>query len=185
MELDENEGPQKNATFDEQAMAQFFKPIEVRVKKYIGFRVQDKTDAKDVFQETFLGLTKTLQRKAVEKSPVRSLEHLMNLALAIASNKIINHFRRKGRSIETHSEAIDQIIDERVAYELFKNERIRMYEAIKQLPEIDQKIIYFRLDKKKFSEIAKALRMTETAVKTKHRRAIKKLRDLLGPETLS
>lgn len=100
----------------------------------------------------------------------------------VGLNTAITLYRKSKRSVETQdfegvsfkisSEEYDNTIEEQLKL---------MYDAVKQLNDIDKALVFLYLEDKNYNEIAETLGITEVNARVKMNRIKEKLRNILNP----
>ena len=145
--------------------------------RFIYYKVQNREEAEDITQETYVKAISFLNR-----NDVNILECLKYLKF-IAMNVIRDQWRSKKRR---NSINIEDINPEEVALEDFTDsltEKNRLEEAISRLTKEQQTVIELRIVKGyTVAETAKLMEKTEGAVRVMQLRAVKALAKLLETE---
>lgn len=170
--------------------AQLRRMIAVRLDPRLAARV----DPSDVLQETLAVANRRLQDYLRDR-PLPFYPWLRRLACDQLADLRRKHIRAGQRSVTREeppplSNASVQELAERLfarsgnpSARLQRNERrARVRSALAQLPERDREVLVLRhLEQLPAAEIAAVLDVSEGAVHNRHLRAIRRLRELLGP----
>ncbi len=101
----------------------------------------------------------------------------------IAISEISNYFRKEKRQWKIEQQVFDEVDVFKEEEEYFSYEFVHQY--IKQLPQKDQDLIYFRFfEKRSFSEIAEIVGKKENTLRVNLHRALRKLEKLIPEEVL-
>ncbi len=101
----------------------------------------------------------------------------------IAISEISNYFRKEKRQRKIEQQVFDEVDIFKEDEEYFSYDFVHQY--IKDLPQKDQDLIYFRFfAKKSFSEIAEIVGKKENTLRVNLHRALKKLEKLIPEEVL-
>lgn len=173
MTVDDVDWTRRINTLDNQTFQNAVANVESGVARLISKTIKNHDDALDILQDTFIGMFEWIRKYLEPDRPVESWIHFVRFAYAIARRKIVDFLRRKGRSpvstgLDTAS-LVDEIEEEDVLRDGKAIARLRV--ALEQLPEMDQKIINFRLTGMKNSDVARLLGISESAANTRYQRA--------------
>ncbi len=100
----------------------------------------------------------------------------------VALNTAITLYRKSKKRVNTqdYESVIFKIKAEE--YDATEENQLKlMYEAIKQLGDIDKALVFLYLEDKDYSEISETLGITEVNARVKMNRVKKKLRTILNP----
>jgi RNA polymerase sigma-70 factor (ECF subfamily) len=143
---------------------------------YLSRQVSSQQDAEDLLLEVFLA--------AFQHEPFRDFDSERQIAWLkrVARNKVIDRYRHQARltmlpletALETLDEALtpEQHVLQQEAYE-------QLYRALKQLPSMQQQIIYLRFSYRlRLNEIAEMLGKRENTVRSILSRTLRYLRTI-------
>lgn len=156
-----------------QAFGQLYNHFVQRIYRFVYFLLQDRTHAEDITQETFLRAWKSLGTFSTKGGSFQAF------LFAIARN-LVTDLRRKKQSV-----SIDTIIEppakDDIEEEFFKEEQARRLRTVLQrLQPFEQDIVVLRFfEEFSFAEVAKAVGMTEGAVRVRIHRILKTLKVFL------
>ncbi len=100
----------------------------------------------------------------------------------VALNTAITLYRKSKRTIKTQD--FDSVIFKISSedYDPIEEQQLRlMYNAVKQLGDIDKALVFLYLENKNYSEIGETLGITEVNARVKMNRIKTKLRTILNP----
>jgi len=164
---------------DKTAFVSIYDKYVDRVYKHVYWRIYNQTDAEDVTQEVFIKAWKGIRKYKATGAP------FLAWLLAIARNAVTDHYRRKKNDIsleavESSGEVAFTGGDNPEAQAENSLEQSRIRNAIMKLKGNKQKVISMRfIDGFSYSEIARALRKSEGAVRVIQYRALRDLRQSL------
>ena len=137
------------------------------------------TNNKDAHNDLFQEITIQLWR-AYPK--FRGESKFSTWMYRVGLNTAITLYRKSKRSVQTQdfevvsfkisSEEYDNTVEEQLAL---------MYDAVKQLNDIDKALVFLYLEDKNYSEISETLGITEVNARVKMNRIKEKLRNILNP----
>ncbi len=164
---------------DESAFSQIVLRYQTRLLQIANAVMFDEDEAKDMVQETFIKAYFNLKSFREESS-------LYTWLYRILYNHCISSLRRKNifsfLSFDSGEEVLDFPSQGPDPEENFERKEIMsvVKEALKKLP-VKQRMVFAmkQLDGLKHEEIAKALGLTEGAVKASYFHAVRKLREML------
>lgn len=157
---------------DQQALNAFIEDLYPPIYRYVYCKVSKKEDAKDITQEVFYRFSKQLQTYAWDGNVLAYL-------YTIATHCCSSYYKQEARhdyvelieELTTDESSIASIMDQLQLEEL-KN-------LLLQLPCKDQDVIIFHyLKQLTFLEISHILHESEATIKTRHYRALIKIRKL-------
>lgn len=129
----------------------------------------------DLFQEITIQLWKAFPK-------FRGDSKFSTWMYRVGLNTAITLYRKSKRSIDTYdfesvsfkitSEEYDNTVEEQLKV---------MYDAVKQLNDIDKALVFLYLEDKNYKEIAETLGITEVNARVKMNRIKEKLRNILNP----
>ncbi len=135
----------------------------------------DQDSHNDLFQEITIQLWKAYPK-------FRGEAKFSTWMYRVALNTAITLYRKKKRSIKT------QDFDNfhfKIKAEEYDNEAERhlkiMYDAIKQLNDIDKALVFLYLEDKNYAEISDTLGITEVNARVKMNRVKTKLKNIINP----
>ncbi len=136
-----------------------------KIYRYCYYKVNSKTLAEDLTQETFLRYIGSLQEA---KEPERYL-------YTIARNLCIDEYKKR-----KETELPDEDIDDGSDFENKTLEKLRLEEAMKRLSDDESEIVQLRLlNEEPYSEICKIMGISRFAAHRKLETAKKKLKSYL------
>ena len=161
----------------EQAFLEAYQEHADAIFRYCLFKVRDREMAKDLSQETFTKTWKYLTQGGEVLNFKAFFYHT-------AQNAVIDHYRKhKSESLDSlHEKGFDPGEDctERLVDEL---DGAQVMEIMRGLPKEYHDVIFMRYAQELSNgEIAEMLGETETAVRVRVHRGLKKLREMLGDE---
>ena len=164
---------------DERAFDALYKRHKQRIHQYIFNRIGNWHCAEELTDDTFLKVKEHL-------GTLRAPEKVLNWIFGIASQLIAEWHRNNQRHLQTHSFAevsgtdmeIAASIAQRMAEDrsLDKQRRRELFEAIAQLPELEQRMLHLQLADKRYEEIADILGVSVGSVRNRLSRAKRDLK---------
>ena len=139
--------------------------------RFIYFRTNSKAIAEDLTQDCFLSVVKYLKENDVD--------NIKAFLFKTARNKVIDYYRQKGRVI--YSDDLVMANDKGSSDDFSSRYDIRIIkEKLDLLESGDKEVLAMRyIEEMEIKEIAKAIEKSETAVRVKIFRALRKLRKLI------
>ena len=139
--------------------------------RFIYFRTNSKAIAEDLTQDCFLSVVKYLKGNDVD--------NIKAFLFKTARNKVIDYYRQKGRVI--YSDDLVMANDKGSSDDFSSRYDIRIIkEKLDLLESGDKEVLAMRyIEEMEIKEIAKAIEKSETAVRVKIFRALRKLRKLI------
>ena len=135
-------------------------------------RVGSREDALDIFQDVYVDLWEALGKG---RFAYRSDPELLGFLYLIAKRRIAKFYRFRHFTV-----SLDDI---EPAVEVESGERGEIVLALRKLGEADREVLNLRyFSGLSFKEIAVLLNKDESAIKVRHHRAMKKLKEILGYE---
>ena len=135
----------------------------------------DQDSHKDLFQEITIQLWKAYPK-------FRGDSKFSTWMYRVALNTAITLYRKKKRSIKTQDY---DTVHFKIKAEEYDNEAERhlkiMYDAIKQLNDIDKALVFLYLEDKNYAEISYTLGITEVNARVKMNRLKTKLKNIINP----
>jgi len=145
------------------------------VHKVCRIYTNDEDAHKDLFQEITIQLWKAYPK-------FRGESKLSTWMYRVALNTAITLYRKSKRSVNTQN--IDYV-DFKISAEPYDDTEEKhlklMYEAIKQLNDIEKALVFLYLEEKDYAEISETLGITEVNARVKMNRIKTKLRTILNP----
>ncbi|WP_340066713.1 RNA polymerase sigma factor [Ascidiimonas aurantiaca] len=145
------------------------------VHKVCRIYTNDEDAHKDLFQEITIQLWKAYPK-------FRGESKLSTWMYRVALNTAITLYRKSKRSVNTQN--IDHV-DFKISTEPYDDTEEKhlklMYEAIKQLNDIEKALVFLYLEEKDYTEISETLGITEVNARVKMNRIKTKLRTILNP----
>jgi len=134
----------------------------------------DEASHKDLFQEISIQLWKAYPK-------FRGDAKFSTWMYRVALNTAISLYRKKKRSISTSSisEFEFKISSETYDDQTEANLKL-MYQAIKELNDIDKALVFLYLEERNYKEIADTLGISEVNARVKMNRVKKKLKELIN-----
>jgi len=145
------------------------------VHKVCRIYTSNKDQHNDLFQEITIQLWKAYPK-------FRGDSKFSTWMYRVALNTAITLYRKSKRSIKTqdYETVIFKIKSE--DYDDTEEEQLKiMYEAIKQLSDIEKALIFLYLEDKNYKEIAETIGITEVNARVKMNRIKTKLKKILNP----
>lgn len=145
------------------------------VHKVCSLYTNDRDSHKDLFQEITIQLWKAYPK-------FRGESKFSTWMYRVALNTAITLYRKSKRRVKTQD--FDSVIykiktDE---YDDTEERQLKLiYDAIKQLGDIDKALVFLYLEDKNYTEIASTLGITEVNARVKMNRIKNKLRTILNP----
>jgi len=154
---------------DLQLMNELFERYHVRIYNYCLKVTSNKAIGEDIAQETFYKVIK--HRKSFKKKTFAAW------IFTIARNLCFDYLKKE-KSTQLNTESLQKNIDTYTYDDHEKRERIEHLErTLNKLDPIDKEVIILsRYENLKYKDIADIMDMSETAIKTRVHRALKKLR---------
>ena len=150
-------------------MHQLFERYSVRIYNYCVKVTRDQSVSEDLTQETFYKVIK--HRKSFNNRTFAAW------IFTIARNLCFDHLKKveknelKTEGLESHIE--DSIYDQSEAHERIEHLR----KTLDQIDPLDKELILLsRYEKLKYKDIATVMKMSESAIKNRIHRALRKLR---------
>lgn len=157
---------------DDGAFGELYRRYQKNVYGFLVSRV-DRSDADELFQQTFLKLHKSRELYDPGKPFVTWL-------FAICRNVLKDHYRWKGRHPEAKGEELSDIHASVSPYSV-NFSQVAMDELMAQLPPKQQQVIRLRFEQGlEFEEIAGTMRTTKANARQLLSRSLKALRELFG-----
>ncbi len=171
----------EKARTDEAAFGVLYEKSYDPIFGYLLRRCGDQHLAQDLTSETFLKAVKAFPKYCYQPG-----KPFVAWLYTIASNELKMYYRKQKRyefrELELFSNLKRFSVGQSHTFEndeIFDTYKI-VQKAMKQLPDIDQKIISLRyFEKKSYAEISQIIDKSEVTLRTRQSRAIKKLRKLL------
>ncbi|MEX0274132.1 MAG: RNA polymerase sigma factor [Flavobacteriaceae bacterium] len=145
------------------------------VHKVCSLYTHDRDSHNDLFQEITVQLWKAYPK-------FRGEAKFSTWMYRVALNTAITLYRKQKRRIQTQD--YDSVIYKIKADEYDDTEEKQlklMYDAVRQLGDIDKALVFLYLEDKNYTEIANTLGITEVNARVKMNRIKKKLRTILNP----
>ncbi|ALM06681.1 MULTISPECIES: RNA polymerase sigma factor [unclassified Sediminicola] len=145
------------------------------VHKVCSLYTNDRDSHKDLFQEITIQLWKAYPK-------FRGESKFSTWMYRVALNTAITLYRKSKKSIKTqdYESVIFKIkADE---YDETQEQQLKlMYNAVKELGDIDKALVFLYLEDKNYTEIAETLGISEVNARVKMNRVKNKLRTILNP----
>ncbi|WP_411031765.1 RNA polymerase sigma factor [Spongiimicrobium sp. 3-5] len=145
------------------------------VHKVCSLYTNDRDSHKDLFQEITIQLWKAYPK-------FRGESKFSTWMYRVALNTAITLYRKSKKQIRTQD--YDSVIFKIQAneYDETQEQQLKlMYNAVKQLGDIDKALVFLYLEDKDYNEIAETLGITEVNARVKMNRIKTKLRTILNP----
>lgn len=162
--------------------SEWFEDHRPAVYRYVRFRVANREAAEDVTSDVFMKAFRSLRRYQPDRASPRTW------LLRIARNAVTDHLRalkRRG-SLHVSLDRVPDLVSREGSPELrlVREERIqRLLNASRTLRAGDQEILSLRYGAQlSNAEIADAMGITPNAVAVRVHRALKRLKDAVGPD---
>jgi len=144
------------------------------VHKVCRIYTNDKASHKDLFQEITIQLWKAYPK-------FRGDSKFSTWMYRVALNTAITLYRKSKRGIETRDYESVKFKMEAEEYDDTKDRNLALlYEAIKELNDIDKALVLLYLEDKRYHEIADTLGITEVNARVKMNRIKKKLKAIIA-----
>lgn len=163
---------------DEQAFAALYDRHVDRVYRSVFYWVSNQADAEDMTQEAFIKAWKSIDRYKRTGAP------LIAWLTTIARNLVIDHYRVRKKEVLLEVETMsntpetdpETVTETSLTREYMKN-------AVLKLKGEKQKVIIMRfIDGLEYTDIAKAMKKSEGAIRIIQFRALKDLRRILNED---
>ena len=167
---------------NENAFAELYERYKPRLHKFVTNRLRGAgtwEDAEELVDDMFLKAWKHLKT-------LKEPERVLNWMFRIANQLVVEWHRENQKRIRVQafadtSEAemevaevtVHQTVEERA---LNEERRTKLFEAIAQLPELEQKMIQLQLAGKRYEEIAQILDVSKSSVRNRLSRAKNRLK---------
>lgn len=145
------------------------------VHKICRLYTNDADSHNDLFQEITIQLWKAYPK-------FRGDSKFSTWMYRVGLNTAITLYRKSKRSVDTQS--FENVGFKITADEYDNTVEVQlklMYDAVKQLNDIDKALVFLYLEDKNYSEIAETLGITEVNARVKMNRIKEKLRNILNP----
>jgi RNA polymerase sigma-70 factor (ECF subfamily) len=145
------------------------------VHKVCTLYTNDRDSHNDLFQEITIQLWKAYPK-------FRNESKFSTWMYRVALNTAITLYRKSKRTIKTQD--FDSVIFKISSedYDPIEEQQLRlMYNAVKQLGDIDKALVFLYLENKNYSEIGETLGITEVNARVKMNRIKTKLKTILNP----
>jgi RNA polymerase sigma-70 factor, ECF subfamily len=162
---------------DQEAFAALYDRYVDLIYRHICFRISDQKEAEDLTQEVFVKAWKAVNRYRKTEAPFKAW------LVTIARNLIFDYYKARKKVVsldepgsleEPSKENIEQDLEDQENRNYIKN-------AISKLGKEKQQVVMMHfIDDFSYSEIAKALKKTEGAIRVIQFRALKELKKLLN-----
>lgn len=156
------------------ALNSFIEELYPPVYRFVFCKVSGKEEAKDITQEVFLRFIKQIHNY---KSDGKVMAYLYTIAMNCCRSYYRKAQKHDYLELNDQLAADERDINEQVLDSLQFDE-LKSY--LLQLPDKDQNVLIFHyLKQMTFKEIAELSDEQEATIKTRHYRALKKIRDLM------
>lgn len=145
------------------------------VHKVCTLYTNDRDSHKDLFQEITIQLWKAYPK-------FRGESKFSTWMYRVALNTAITLYRKSKKSIRTqdYESVIFKISEDE--YDPTEEQQLKLlYNAVKELGDIDKALVFLYLEDKDYSEIAETLGISEVNARVKMNRIKNKLRTILNP----
>jgi RNA polymerase sigma-70 factor, ECF subfamily len=155
-----------------------FRRHHAQIHRYLTRKTGDPDRAEDLVQEVFLDATVALSVEGFSPSSMPAWLH------TIAKRRFIDEARRRRVSLD--GSASEGMLDELPAFDVDRDDRRAVIDAIALLEPAEREIIAMRLLRGwSFRDIAVALQVSEAAAKMRFQRVLAVLRTDLGGRGVS
>ncbi|GGG56646.1 DNA-directed RNA polymerase sigma-70 factor [Croceivirga lutea] len=145
------------------------------VHKVCRLYTNDRDSHNDLFQEITIQLWKAYPK-------FRGDSKLSTWMYRVALNTAITLYRKSKKRVKTQDYESVNFKIKADDYDDTQERQLKlMYDAVKQLGDIDKALIFLYLEDKDYSEIAETLGITEVNARVKMNRVKKKLRTIINP----
>lgn len=159
----------------ELAFVQLLEENQNIIHKVCRIYTSDPDSHKDLFQEVTLQLWRAFPN-------FRGDSKFSTWMYRVALNTAITLYRKNKRTPQTNPfDGIAHRLSSEPADEVVEQQMQLMYEAIKQLNDIEKALVFLYLEDKDYREIAETLGITEVNARVKMNRVKTKLRTILNP----
>jgi RNA polymerase sigma-70 factor, ECF subfamily len=159
----------------EQSFVQQLKENQNIVHKICRLYTNDSDAHNDLFQEITIQLWKAFPK-------FRGDSKFSTWAYRVALNTAITLYRKSTRKVQTVSYEVQKHFFTHDEYNYEEEEKLKlMYQAVKQLNDIDKALVYMYLEDKDYSEISETLGISEVNARVKMNRIKGKLIKMLNP----
>jgi len=145
------------------------------IHKICRLYTSDSDSHKDLFQEISIQLWKAYPN-------FRGDAKFSTWAYRVALNTAISLYRKEIKSIQTND---IELSIHRIKYEEYSDEEEEqiklLYNAVKQLNDIEKALVYMYLEDKDYTEIAETLGISEVNARVKMNRIKTKLKKIVNP----
>jgi RNA polymerase sigma-70 factor, ECF subfamily len=156
---------EKSSRGDTDAFKELYEALVDRIFGYIASRT-DRTTATDLTQDSFVELY-----KALPSCTYRSDPEFHGFVFAIVKRVLAKHYGNKHTKANALSEPLDESVVAAPATD--HSERLSIAQALETLDEATREIIRLHhWSRYTFPEISALMHMTESAVRTRHHRAL-------------
>jgi RNA polymerase sigma-70 factor, ECF subfamily len=165
---------QESSTFSREEVV--YRRYAPQIFAYLLRNVPSRQDAEDLLLEVF--------QVVLEKVPPVDEPHLALYLRAVARNKMVDYYRRRGKHQLVSLEDVEERVYEREELDperilLTREQHEMLHQAISALPELQQTILRLRFGHAlRCGEIAQRLSKSENAIRMMLSRSLKRLRDL-------
>jgi len=163
---------------DEKALRALYKANYSKVEKYVLQNRGTSDQAKDIYQEAFISLWRSIQLERIEMAEEDSLERYL---FRIAKNKWIDYLRSSShRNTASMDLTLLAVPAEEVVSEEENDSLAAIKTGFKHLGEICQEVLNkFYYGKEPLKEIADAMGWTEATARNNKYRCLQRLRKML------
>lgn len=145
------------------------------VHKVCRLYTNDQDSHNDLFQEITIQLWKAYPK-------FRGDSKLSTWMYRVALNTAITLYRKSKKRVKTQDYESVNFKIKADDYDDTQERQLKlMYDAVKQLGDIDKALIFLYLEDKDYSEIAETLGITEVNARVKMNRVKKKLKTIINP----
>ncbi len=145
------------------------------VHKVCTLYTNDRDAHNDLFQEITIQLWKAYPK-------FRGESKFSTWMYRVALNTAITLYRKSKKSIPTQEYDLVMFKIKANEYDETQEHQLKlMYNAVKQLGDIEKALVFLYLENKEYSEIAETLGITEVNARVKMNRIKNKLRTILNP----
>lgn len=165
------------------AFGELYRLYAENIYRYFFYRVRQDSEAQDLTAQVFLNAWQAIRRYRQTEIP------FLVWLYAIARNLLLNH-NRQNRVRDSHEAAgetlVEQVADlstgnDPLRAALRQSENEGLVRAFEQLNEEQQQVIYYRfVENWSHTEVARAMRKSEGAIRALQFRALESLRRIMG-----
>jgi RNA polymerase sigma-70 factor (ECF subfamily) len=157
---------------DEETVTIFLNEFKIPLYNYIYRLVYNRHDAEDILQEVFLKIFKNIKR-------IDFLQNYKSFIYKVARNSSLDFLQKRKKEYELHEKTIET---EDVSYERLET-KDRIEKALQGISEEEREIIILKyIQGLKISDISEILKISESTIKVRIFRIIRKMRKYMQDE---